>query len=61
MLNFDQNPHIFESTMNLQTDHPLKDAELAKLNNPLGNAREPVFLFIFKAKVTTNQKIQVKD
>jgi len=47
--------------MNLPTDHPLKEAELAKLNNPLGDAGEPVFPFVYKAKVPTNQKIQVED
>jgi len=47
--------------MNLPTDHPLKEAKLAKLNNPLGNAGEPMIPFIYKAKVPTNQKIQVKD
>jgi len=35
--------------------------ELAKLNNPLGDAREPVIPFAYKAKVPTNQKIQVED
>jgi len=48
-------------TMNLPSDHPLKESDLAKLNNPLGNAGEPVFPFIFKAKILANQKIQVKD
>jgi len=47
--------------MNLPPDHPLKESDLAKLNNPLGNAREPVFPFIFKAKILANQKIQVED
>jgi len=47
--------------MNLPTDHPLKDAELAKLNNPLSDARELVIPFVFKAKTLTNQKIQVED
>jgi len=49
------------TTMNLPTDHPLKEAELAKLNNPLGDAGEPVIPFVYKAKVPTNQKIQVED
>jgi len=47
--------------MNLPTDHPLKEAELAKLNNPLGDTGEPVIPFVYKAKVPTNQKIQVED
>jgi len=48
-------------TMNLPPNHPLKESDLAKLNNPLGDAGEPVFPFSFKCKIPADQKIQVKD
>jgi len=47
--------------MNLPLDHPLKESDLARLNNPLGDTRELVFPFIVKAKILANQKIQVED
>jgi len=47
--------------MNLPVDHSIKDFELEEVNNPLGEATNPIIPFAWKQPVVTSFKIQVED
>jgi len=47
--------------MKLPVDSLLKDFEIAAVNNPLGDAGDPVLPFVWKQPMVLNQKIQIED
>jgi len=48
--------------MNLPADHSLQANDLIKINNPIGEAGEPVISFVWKQPpAVPSQKIQVED
>ncbi len=47
--------------MNLPINHLITDAELVQVNNPLGEAGDPVMPFAWQQPTVTSHKIQVED
>jgi len=47
--------------MNLPANHGISDAVLAAINNPIGEAGDPVIPFVYRQPPATNMKIQVDD